>query len=103
MEAYFSGPMPNDDFFQALWQFRHDFIDRYAGSVQIKEATIHLTFCDERGAELTLYNEHGRRIKLYKSPRAYQSAADFYEAQSLESQILTVKDQPIRHVPFSPL
>lgn len=113
MEAYFPGPMPNNDFFQAVWQFRQDFVDRYATSVQIKEATIDITFCDERGREVTLRNKHGKQIKVYNSPGAYRSAADFYDAQSLEPEIITGEDKTredktsenrsIRNVPFSPL
>ncbi|MCH8097903.1 MAG: hypothetical protein IID53_12575 [Proteobacteria bacterium] len=110
MKAHFDGPMPNDDFFQALWQFRHDCIDRYAANLQIKQATIELHFCDNRGNPVSLHNERGIRIDHYTSQGAYHAAADFYEAkaafdsaQTLEPKITTIDPPPPRDVPFSPL
>ena len=110
MKAHFHGPMPNHDFFQALWQFRHDCINRYASNLQIREATIVIHFCDKHGRAVTLRNEHGNPIKEYTSQGAYHAAADFYDAkaafdtaQSLEPKITTANPPARRDVPFSPL
>ena len=110
MKAYFQGPMPNDDLFQLLWEFRHNCIDRHAGAVKIKEATLTVHFCDGMGRIVPLYNEHGHKIDSYRPDGAYQPAADYYDAksafesaQTLEPEITTTAPPSPHDVPFSPI
>ena len=118
MKAYFNGPMPHDDLFQLLWEFRHNCVDRHGPALRIKYAILTVHFCDDRGRIVPLYNEHGRKIETYRNKDSYHSAADYYDAkdafhkaQSLEPQITTADtgttippaDTSNNSVPFGPI
>ncbi len=89
MKGQYPGPMTIDQFFQALYQDRHAFYDKYAAGTRIKKATLYVTFCDGDNKTCEILDENGLVLDEYISSGAYQSAADLYEARDIEPAIKT--------------
>jgi hypothetical protein len=77
MKGKYGGPMPVDEFYQALYQDRA-FFDRHA-ITHIRAVYVYFTPCDEYGEPVTIRDQQGNPMDGYVSAGGYRSAADAYD------------------------
>jgi hypothetical protein len=92
MKGKYGGPMPVEDFYQALYQDRA-FFDRH-GITHIRAAYLYFTPCDISGEPVTIRDSQGNPMDGYISAGGYHSAADAYDAATLEPTPLSRRFTP---------
>jgi hypothetical protein len=88
MKAKYGGPMTIDDLFQALWQDREFFQSH--SITHVKSGFLYFTLCDIHGDPATVGDGADNIIDGFRSAGAYHSAADEYDAGTLEPQVMTL-------------
>jgi hypothetical protein len=84
MKGKYGGPMPVGDFFQAVFQDK-EFFARH-NITHVRATYLYFTPCDEYGQPVIITDAAGNPIDGFMSAGGYHSAADSYDAGSLEPQ-----------------
>jgi hypothetical protein len=67
-----------DEFCQSVFQDRALLFEKY-GIEYLRSASLFFVPCTIRGRMVPVFNEHGKAIEEYTSPRSYRPAADNYD------------------------
>ncbi|MDP2619199.1 MAG: hypothetical protein Q8P46_03335 [Hyphomicrobiales bacterium] len=81
MKGKYGGPMPVNEFYQALYEDKAGFFERL-GITHVRAAYLYFTPCDESGEPVTIRDKSGRPMDGYVGAGGYRSAADAYDRAS---------------------
>lgn len=82
MKGTYRGPMAVQDLYQAFYQDREFFLRHKI--MHIKNASLYFNPCNEHGEPVNIFDTTGKAVTGYVSAGAYNSAADLFDACSLE-------------------
>ncbi len=82
MKGKYGGPMPLEDFYQALFQDK-EFFERH-NITHLRATYLYFTPCDQYGQPVIIRDAAGNPIDGYMSAGGYHCAADSYDTGALE-------------------